>query len=70
MFLTEAEVIKATGCIQPAAQENWFLEHGLNAYRNRNNEVIVAREAYVRWQLGEKPAKAVREPMLKMLANG
>lgn len=68
LHLTEAEVIEATGCTQPAAQERWFRKRGLNVSRNNGNKVKVSREAYVRWQLGEKLAKAPREPMLRLKA--
>jgi len=68
MFLTESEIIEATGCTQPAAQERWFRDRGLNVHRNRTNEVRVSREAYVRWQLGEKPTKASHEPTLRLRA--
>ena len=67
LHLTEAEVIEATGCSQPAAQERWFRDRGLMVHRNQRNEVKVALEAYVRWQLGEKPVdKNKREPQLRL----
>lgn len=66
MFLTAEELAEATGCTQPAAQEKWFQDHGLNVYRNRLNQVKVARDAFVRWQLGEKAVAVKREPVLRM----
>lgn len=68
MYLSEDELIEATGCTQPAAQERWFTKRGLNVHRSRTNKLRVSREAYVRWQLGEKLAKAPREPMLRLKA--
>lgn len=68
MHLSEAEVIEATGCTQPAAQERWFTTRGLNVHRSRDNKVRVSREAYVRWQLGEKPVRAGRDPVMRMQA--
>lgn len=68
MFLTEAEVIEATGCTQPAAQARWFQKRGLNVHRNKANVVQVSREAYVRWQLGEMSETGRREPVMRLRA--
>lgn len=57
LFLSHAELVALTGATQPAAQERIITrEIGLMAYRNRNNEVRLAREALVRLQLGEAQA--------------
>lgn len=66
MFLSDAEVSDLTGATQPAAQERILREWGLTVYRSRANKVMVSREAVVRWQLGERPEKARREPVLRL----
>lgn len=66
MFLSAQEVADLTGATQPATQERILREWGLTVYRSRANKVVVSREAVVRWQLGEKPDKARREPVLRL----
>ena len=63
-ILSEEEIRRITGSNQPAAQERAFAEMGIRAHRNRLNQVIVAREALIRWQLGERTQK--REPVLRV----
>lgn len=44
LTLTDAEIHRITGLTQPAAQERCLRdEHGIPAYRNRRNEVVVYR---------------------------
>lgn len=65
-LLSEAEIRRITGRERPATQERFFVEKlGIRAHRNGLNEVIVSREAYVRWQLGERPAAAKPRPRLR-----
>lgn len=66
MFLSAQEVADLTGATQPATQERILREWGLTVYRSRANKVVVSREAVVRWQLGKKPDKARREPVLRL----
>lgn len=65
MFLDPDEIATLTGSSQPAAQERILREWGLNVTRNRLNRVMLSREAYVRWQLGER-ATVKREPVLRL----
>ena len=65
MFMTEEEIREATGLTCPAAQERLLRSWGLNVFRNRANKLKLSREAYTRWQLGEK-AKNEPEPRLKL----
>jgi len=70
MFLTQAEIAELTGLTQPAAQERALQEMGLTAWRNPANRVILAREALVRWQLGERTSqRAVKEPQVKIRSH-
>lgn len=68
LFLTEAEIVSLTGATQPAAQERIIIQDlGLYAYRNRNNEVKLAREALIRKQLGASAQNtAAAEPELML----
>lgn len=66
MFCTAAEIEHLTGSPQPAAQERILREWGLTVTRNRLNRVILTRDALVRWQLGERPEKAKKEPVLRI----
>lgn len=67
-FLTEEELIDFTGAAQPATQERVLQEMGLNVKRNRLNRVKLAREALIRFQLGEK-VKMEKEPELRLLRD-
>lgn len=68
--LYDDDEIKAiTGLDQPAAQERWLNEKGLRAFRNRDNKVVLSREAFIRWQLGDKVKQAEPEPRLRPI-NG
>lgn len=53
-FFSEDELVEITGLTNPAAQERLLRSWGLNVYRNRANKVKLAKEAFIRWQLGEK----------------
>ena len=68
LFLSEAEIVSLTGATQPAAQERIIIQElGLYAYRNRNNEVKLAREAQIRKQLGASAqTTAAAEPELML----
>lgn len=65
-FLTDAEVERLTGSAQPATQARVLADMGLVVRPNRANRVIVAREAIVRLQLGERPEGRKREPRLRL----
>lgn len=52
-LLTSAEIQAITGSPQPAKQERFLSGLGLRVCRNSRNEVVLAREAFIRWQLGE-----------------
>jgi len=65
-FLTPAEVALLTGLEQPAAQERLLRAWGLTVFRNRANRIMLSREALVRWQLGERPEKARKQPQVKL----
>lgn len=51
-ILTPAEIQAITGSPQPAKQERFLSGLGLRVCRNSRNEVVLAREAFIRWQLG------------------
>mgnify|MGYP002335843858 CR=1 FL=1 len=63
-LLTPAEIETITGSPQPAKQERFLSGLGLRVCRNGRNEVILAREAFIRWQLGEV-IKADKAPRLR-----
>lgn len=65
-FFSEDELVEITGLTNPAAQERLLRSWGLNVYRNRANKVKLAKEAFIRWQLGEK-IKKESEPQLRFL---
>lgn len=64
LFLSAAELVAYTGLDQPAAQERLLREWGFTVYRNRDNKVMLAREAVVRRQIGEQPSAGKQEPQL------
>lgn len=43
--LSPQEIEKLTGFRQPARQESWMREHGINCLRNARNEIIVLRSS-------------------------
>jgi hypothetical protein len=69
MFLTQEEIREATGLEQPSAQERLLRSWGLTVFRNRANKVMLAREAYVRWQLGERPERIQKTPQVKLFSK-
>ena len=66
-ILSQAEIQARTGLKQPAAQEKLLREWGLVVFRNRANQVILSREAFIRWQLGERPPRQDKAPKVKLL---
>ncbi len=66
LFFSDEEIVEITGLTNPTAQERLLRSWGLNVYRNRANKVKLAKEAFIRWQLGEK-IKKESEPQLKFL---
>lgn len=69
MFLTPDELRDLTGCVKPASQERRLREMGLTVHRNAANRVMLAREALVRWQLGERGDKRpAKEPQVRLRA--
>ena len=62
-IFSEDELRQITGHDQPAAQERLLVSMGLRVFRNAANRVILSREAFVRWQLGEN--LSTKRPKLK-----
>lgn len=53
-LFTPAEIARITGLEQPAAQERFLAKQGIRVMRSRNNEVILSRTAFAKYQLGGK----------------
>lgn len=68
--MSEAEIKSITGLDQPAAQEQMLTAMGLRVFRNRANKVVLIREAFVRWQLGDKVQAPQNEPKLRPIGHG
>jgi hypothetical protein len=66
-ILPQEEIQEMTGLTQPAAQEKLLRAWGLVVFRNRANKVILSREAFIRWQLGERAQRAEKAPRVKLL---
>lgn len=70
LFLSEQEIRELTGSTQRATQFKRLVEMGLHPLRANGGPVMLAREALIRWQLGERPERqSRREPQLRIRTN-
>lgn len=69
-FFSPEEIKEITGLELPSSQEKFLKKLGLNVTRNKANRVILSRDAFLQFQLGNSNRdKSTREPKLKLKTN-